>query len=91
MVSAISSGWSAYSENPLPLCNGHTNRIFLTNGKHPGSQRHNRNRNHKKKTKRSNPYDYDYDALTTTFTSTIFCSRRVLTLLTTTITNATLV
>ena len=31
----ISSGWSAYSENPLPLCNGHTNRIFLTNGKHP--------------------------------------------------------
>ena len=35
MESAISSGWSAYSENPLPLCNGHTNRIFLTNGKHP--------------------------------------------------------
>ena len=35
MVSAISSGWSAYSENPLPLCNGHTNRIFLSNGKHP--------------------------------------------------------
>ena len=35
MVSAISSGWSAYSESPLPLCNGHTNRIFLTNGKHP--------------------------------------------------------
>ena len=35
MVSAISSGWSAYSENPLPLCNGHSNRIFLTNGKHP--------------------------------------------------------
>ena len=31
----ISSGWSAYSENPLPLCNGHTNRIFLTNGQHP--------------------------------------------------------
>ena len=40
MVSAISSGWSAYSENPLPLCNAHTNRIFLTNGKHPSSSRH---------------------------------------------------
>ena len=39
MVNAISSGWSAYSENPLPLCNGHTNRIFLTNGKHPQSRR----------------------------------------------------
>ena len=35
MVSAISSGWSPYSENPLPLCNSHKNRIFLTNGKHP--------------------------------------------------------
>ena len=38
MVSAISSGWSAYLENPLPLCNGHTNRIFLTNVSTPGDK-----------------------------------------------------
>ena len=35
MVSAISSGWSAFSENRSPLCNGHTNRNFPANGKHP--------------------------------------------------------
>ena len=35
MVSSISSGWSMNSETPLPLCHGYTNRIFLTNGKHP--------------------------------------------------------
>ena len=36
-------------------------------------------------TKPSDPYDYNYNALTTTVTSTIFDSHRVLTLLTTTI------
>ena len=50
-------------------------------------KRRNRNRN-RKKTKPSDPYDYDYDALTTTITSTIFDSHRVLTLLTTRITIA---
>ena len=40
MVSAISSTWSAFSENHLPLhvCNSHTNRNFPTNGKHPWRQ-----------------------------------------------------
>ena len=37
MVSAISSGCSVYMENRLPVCNGHPNRNFLTNGKHPKS------------------------------------------------------
>ena len=36
--SAISSSWSAFSENRLPLCSGHSNRNFPTNSKHPLSQ-----------------------------------------------------
>ena len=35
MVSAISFGWFAYLEKPLPLFNGRPSRFILTNGKHP--------------------------------------------------------
>ena len=35
MVSAISFGWFAVLEKPLPLFNGNRNRIILTTGKHP--------------------------------------------------------
>ena len=35
MVSAISFGWFAVLENPLPLFNVHPNRFRPTNGKHP--------------------------------------------------------
>ena len=37
MVSAISSSWSAYWEDCLPLRNGNTSWNFPTNGKHPFS------------------------------------------------------